>query len=126
MSRIKPSGSEIERLLGRAMYSVGLRYRKQYRITGRPDFAFPGARVAVFADSDFWHGRNWETARAEIKVNREYWIPKIERNIRRDAEVNRILAEQRWTVLRFWENEIFKDSIGCALKVKRVVNEHKP
>lgn len=122
MSRIKPSGSEIERLLGRAMFSLGLRYRKQYKVIGRPDFAFPGAKVAVFADSDFWHGRNWETTMAEIKTNRDFWLSKIERNMKRDEEVNRILGEEGWTVLRFWEDEIMNNPKGCAMKVKTAVD----
>ena len=125
MAQIKRRGSEIERLLGSAMWSIGLRYRKQYKMTGRPDFAFPGVKVAVFADSDFWHGRDWETAKNDIKTNRDFWIPKIERNIRRDAEVNRALTDDGWIVLRYWEDEIKEDPFRCAGGVKAVVDSRR-
>ena len=125
MSRIKPSGSAIERSLGSAMFSLGLRYRKQYGIVGRPDFAFPGVKVAVFADSDFWHGKDWDRAKREIKSNRVFWITKIERNMRRDGEVVQTLTEGGWLVLRFWEDEIKKDPLGCALKVKTAVESRR-
>ena len=121
MSRVRSSGSEIERLLGSAMFSLGLRYRKQYGITGRPDFAFPRWKVAVFCDSNFWHGKDWETLKGTIKTNRDFWLPKIERNIARDAEVNRILGEEGWTVIRFWEDEIKKDPVACAEWVKAII-----
>lgn len=125
MSRIKPSGSEIERLLGSTMHSIGLRYRKQYKITGRPDFAFPKWKVAVFCDSDFWHGKDWESLKETIKTNRDLWIPKIERNMARDAEVNQTLEREGWMVVRFWEKEILDDPIACALMVKKILNERK-
>ncbi len=123
MSRIRGSGSVIEKKLGGAMFRLGLRYRKQYPIFGRPDFAFPSAKVAVFCDSAFWHGRNWETAKDEIKVNREFWIPKIERNMKRDSEVNRRLEAEGWKVVRFWDDEIFEDSDACASSVRRLIRQ---
>jgi len=125
MSKVKPSGSEIERLLGSAMHSLGLRYRKQYKFIGRPDFAFPRWKVAVFCDSDFWHGRDWDERKAEIKTNRDFWLPKIERNITRDQTVNEALQKEGWVVLRFWEDEILADPLACAEKVKAVVVERK-
>ncbi len=122
MSRIRSSGSVIENQLGKAMYSLGLRYRKQYKIEGRPDFAFPRVKIAVFCDSSFWHGRDWDTQKNKILVRREFWIPKIERNIQRDVEVNESLSNQGWLVIRFWDSEIMADPIFCALKVKHNVD----
>ena len=57
MSAIRSTGTESEILLGKSLWGLGLRYRKHYGITGRPDFVFIGPRVAVFCDGDFWHGK---------------------------------------------------------------------
>lgn len=106
------------------MWSRGLRYRKNvFAIFGCPDIAFISKRVVVFCDSEFWHGYDWETRKAEIKTNSAFWIPKIERNIRRDAEVNERLEEQGWTVLRFWGNEIEKNLTECADKIEKTVKK---
>ena len=119
MSRIRGKDTVIERKLGLAMWKEGLRYRKQFSVPGRPDFAFIGPRVAVFCDSRFWHGYGWMTgAKQAIKKNRAYWIPKIERNIARDAEVNRQLAEYGWTVIRFWDDEILNKTDECVNRVR--------
>jgi DNA mismatch endonuclease (patch repair protein) len=92
-----------------------LRYRKHVReLPGRPDIVFPRARVVVFSDGDFWHGRNWPTLRPKLErgTNSGYWAAKIASNIERDRAVNQALAEAGWRVLRLWENEIKRDP--CA------------
>ena len=123
MSRVRREGSKIERRLGSAMWKAGLRYRKQYPIEGRPDFAFPRAKVAVFCDSHFWHGYRWEEqGKSELQKNREFWVAKIERNIQRDLEVNGILLRQGWNVLRFWEHEVKSNIDGCVERILRIVN----
>ena len=124
MSRIRSKDTKIEVTLRKELWSRGLRYRKNVKnIEGKPDVAFIGKKVAVFCDSEFWHGYDWEHRKDDIKTRREFWIPKIERNIQRDLEVNRILEEQGWIVLRFWGKEIQKDLIGCADRIEKVVRE---
>ena len=109
MKRVKNKGSEIELLLQKELWSRGLRYRKNVKgITGKPDIAFIGKKIAVFCDSEFWHGYDWEHYKHHIKSNREYWIPKIEYNIRHDKKVNEQLKEKGWTVLRFWSKKVIK------------------
>ena len=123
MSRVRSSGSQIERMLGAAMWAAGIRYRKQYsKVPGRPDFAVVGKKVAIFCDSSFWHGRNWPDAAADIKSNREFWISKIERNIRRDKVVNEQLTEMGWRALRFWDDEITTRPDACVDIVLRAVS----
>lgn len=107
MQAVKSKDSEIERLLRNELWKRGLRYRKNVKhIIGKPDIVFIGKKVAVFCDSEFWHGYNWEARKEDIKTRREFWIPKIERNIQRDIEVNKQLTEQGWIVLRFWGLDI--------------------
>jgi DNA mismatch endonuclease, patch repair protein len=118
MSRVRRSGSLIERTLGQAMWSAGVRYRKQYhRLPGCPDFVVVRSKLAIFCDSSFWHGRNWRRASCQIKTNRQFWIPKIEGNMRRDKSVNRQLKALGWTVLRFWDDEILRDTGQCVDRV---------
>lgn len=92
---------------------------------GKPDIVFVSAKVAVFCDGDFWHGRHWERRMAEgqLKVRRRYWINKIEDNIRRDKRVNRKLKEAGWIVMRFWETDIKSDGPEIGRVVARVVRK---
>ena len=107
MQRVKCKNTEIELRLRKELWSRGVRYRKNVsKIIGKPDIAFIGKKVAVFCDSEFWHGYDWERQRMAIKSNRDFWIPKIESNIERDKKVNEALKAEGWTVLRFWGNEI--------------------
>lgn len=118
MASIPTSGSRIETVLSRAMWAAGIRYRRQYRkLPGKPDFVIVRARIAIFCDSSFWHGRNWPASAAAFRTNREFWIPKIERNVHRDAEVNASLAHLGWSVYRFWDDEILNRTDKCVNKV---------
>ena len=122
MQAVKSKDSEIERLLRNELWKRGLRYRKNVKnIIGKPDIVFIRKKVAVFCDSEFWHGYNWEERKEDIKTRREFWIPKIERNIQRDLEVNAALTEAGWTVLRFWGKDIKKHCSECADVIERKV-----
>lgn len=126
MKQIKNKDSKIEILLRKELWKRGLRYRKNTnKVFGHPDIAFLGKKVAVFCDSEFWHGFNWEEKKNEIKSNREFWIKKIERNIQRDIEVNEHLKKEGWTVLRFWGNDIKKDTKKCADIIEKEVKNGK-
>lgn len=88
MKAVKSSGSKIEIMLMKELWSRGLRYRKNVKtVYGKPDIAFIGKRVAVFCDSEFWHGYNWNERKNDFKSHQDFWIPKIERNMERDKEV---------------------------------------
>ena len=122
MSAIRSKDTSIEEVLRRELWRRGLRYRKNYgRLPGKPDIVFVGKKVAVFCDSEFWHGYDWENRRAAIQTNRDYWIPKIERNIERGYEVDNELRELGYTVIRFWGKQIKKDVVGCADIVERAL-----
>ena len=122
----KSTGTKPELVLAKAMWALGLRYRKNSgSIFGKPDFSFKKYKVAVFVDGEFWHGKDWEQKKAEIKGNREFWIAKIERNIKRDIEVTGRLKAEGWTVLRFWSNDVVKDTTSCAEKVKEIIRARR-
>lgn len=115
MRAVKNKDSAIEVLLRRELWRRGLRYRKNVAgLTGKPDIVFMGKKIAVFCDGDFWHGYDWENRKQDIKSRKEFWIPKIERNMQRDIEVNEALERDGWLVLRFWGNEIKANCSACA------------
>ncbi len=122
MQRVKNKDSKIELLLRKELWRRGLRYRKNVSgIYGHPDIAFLGKKIAVFCDSEFWHGYDWENRKDDFKSNRDFWIAKIKRNIERDEEVNKHLREEGWTVLRFWGKEIKTDTAKCADIIEKAV-----
>ena len=126
MRQVKNKDSKIEVMLRKELWSRGLRYRKNVNsIYGKPDIAFIGKKVAVFCDSEFWHGYNWEERKHDFKSHQEFWIPKIERNMERDKEVTAELERQGWTVLRFWGRDIKKNLQECADIIEKAVRANE-
>ena len=121
MAAVKGKGTKIELLLAKALWSAGIRYRKNDRsVFGHPDFSHKGKKIAIFCDGEMWHGKDWELRKEEFKSNQDFWIPKIERNMERDKEVNEYLSAHGWTVLRFWETDLKKHLEECVDKVNEV------
>lgn len=126
MSHIRSKNTSIELLLGKAMWALGLRYRKHDKtVFGTPDFVFKGKKVAVFCDSEFWHGKYLMEKKYIPKTNADYWIPKLERNIERDKRVNTELQSAGWKVVRFWEKDIRTHPEECAQKVFNIIQSIK-
>lgn len=122
MSQIKNKGSKIEVMLCKELWNRGIRYRKNVKtVFGCPDIAFKRYKVAVFCDSEFWHGYDWENRKKDFKSHQEFWIPKIERNIQRDKEVTEQLTNQGWTAIRFWGKEIKQDVSKCADIIQKAI-----
>ena len=126
MQHVKNKDSQIELRLRHALWQAGLRYRKNVRsIFGCPDIVFIKFKIAIFCDSEFWHGYDWENRKHDFKSHQEFWIPKIERNIQRDKEVNEKLISEGWTVLRFFGNEIKRNIDNCVRIVIDALNKKK-
>ena len=83
-----------------------MRYRKNVKdLPGKPDIVLPKYKTVVFVNGCFWHKHDcprfvWPSS------NREYWVPKIQRNVERDIENTRLLEEQEWQVLAVWECQL--------------------
>lgn len=123
MQAVRSSGSQIETMLGKALWQRGLRYRKNDKtVFGKPDFTLKKYKIAVFADGEFWHGKDWDICKNEHKSNVEFWHKKIERNMERDREVNERLEKEGWTVIRFWGKDIRKNLDECVENVIKAVN----
>ncbi|GMN10135.1 very short patch repair endonuclease [Croceitalea sp. MTPC9] len=118
MSKIRGKNTKPELAFRRALWAAGFRYRIDYKkLIGKPDILLKKYKTAIFIDGEFWHGYNWEERKTKIKTNREFWIPKIERNIQRDQEVNTELERLGYKVFRFWEREVNKNLEECLNSV---------
>lgn len=126
MQRIGNKDSKIEITLRKALWNRGIRYRKNVKtIFGKPDLAMKGLKIAIFCDSEFFHGFDWENRKNDIKSNRDFWIPKIERNMARDKEVTEKLESEGWIVLRFFGKEILKNTEHCVDVIEEAVNKRR-
>lgn len=116
MNRQKQKNTKPELALRSALHRKGLRYRVDLpplpRMRRRADIVFTKARVAVYVDGCFWHGcpvhGTWP------KANADWWRAKIEKNIERDRDTDRVLEEAGWRVIRVWEHE---DSTVAAERI---------
>ncbi|GEL10335.1 T/G mismatch-specific endonuclease [Flavobacterium glycines] len=121
MRAIKSTATKVEIILGKALWNLGYRYRKNNKtVFGKPDFTFKKLKIAIFIDSEFFHGKDWET-RKKPQTNAEFWIKKIERNMQRDIEVTAYLESQNWKVLRFWSKEIAKNLDECVTIIENEI-----
>lgn len=133
MRQVRSCDTSPEKALRIALWTRGLRYRLySKRLPGKPDIVFASPRVAVFVDGDFWHGNQWRRRglssleqQFEGSPNASYWIPKIKRNMERDAEVNRRLEETGWSIIRFWESDLKADLASCVDKVVTMVRRNR-
>lgn len=122
MQAVKNKDSKIELTLRKALFARGYRYRKNCKnVFGHPDIVFNKQKIAIFCDSEFWHGYDWERRKADIKSNRDFWIPKIEGNIQRDKEVTAHLIDEGYTVLRFWGTQIEKNLKEVVTEIENVI-----
>lgn len=123
MRAIKATGTKDEVRLAKALWSLGFRYRKNNKkVFGKPDLTFKKYKLAIFVDSEFFHGKDWETEKFRIKSNTEFWHKKIERNIQRDKEVNSYLIQNGWTVLRFWSKDVKTNLDDCTNKIISIID----
>jgi len=123
MSKIRGKNTKPEMRFRRALWAKGARYRVDSKeLPGRPDVSIKKYKLAVFIDGEFWHGYHWDERKPKLKRNRNFWIPKIERNMQRDQEVNQQLEEMGFTVFRFWESEIKNNLKTCINDVMVYIN----
>lgn len=124
MSHIKSQDTSIEVRLRKALWRKGYRYRKNYKqLPGKPDIAILKYKIAIFCDSEFFHGKDWEVLKPRLQKgdNADYWVPKIQRNLERDDEINKKLLFLGWTVVRFWGKDITKNTEECVKVIEETV-----
>ena len=124
MSNIKNKDTSIELKLRKALWKKGYRYRKNYnKLPGKPDIVLTKYRIAIFCDSEFFHGKDWEKLKLQLEKgkNSEFWINKISKNIERDEKIEKELNFMGWTVLRFWGKDINKNVDECIKVVEEKI-----
>lgn len=129
MSKVRSKDSKPELLLRRTLWHRGRRYRLHSKdLPGRPDIVFRSAKVVIFVDSDWWHGRilrekgEYELRKHLRGSRQDWWVGKLSRNVERDAEVTAALEELGWTVIRLWTSEIREDPEGAADQVEAALD----
>jgi DNA mismatch endonuclease Vsr len=124
MQAVKSKDSKIEIRLRKELWKRGCRYRKNYsKLPGKPDIALVSFKIAVFCDSEFWHGYDWNNQKKRFSTNKDYWVNKIEANILRDRSVDEKLENLGWIVLRFWGKEIEKDLEECLEMIEKAIKK---
>ena len=128
MSKIRGKNTKIEIALRKALWNKGYRYRKNYKaLPGSPDIALTRYKIAIFCDSEFFHGKDWEILKPRLEKgkNRDYWVKKIKRNMQRDIEKDQVLQYLGWTVIHFWGKDILKDPDECIRVIEETIFEQK-
>jgi DNA mismatch endonuclease Vsr len=126
MQAIRSKDTRIERMLAKAVFARGYRYRRNDKtVFGKPDLSIKKYKIAVFCDSEFFHGKDWERAKDRIKSNRDFWHSKIESNMKRDKLVDEELFKSGWKVIRFWGDDIKKNLDFCVMQVANAIDERK-
>lgn len=127
MAAIKGKGTKFEERGFELLRQLDIRFRRHPGgIVGKPDAANKSRKLAIFFDSDFWHGFDWKNRKNKIKSNKKFWIKKIERNIERDKEVNSLLRRAGWTVIRIRENDMKSFNLEKTMKrIRDRLDENK-
>lgn len=128
MQGIKSKDTKIEVILRKELWKSGIRYRKNYdKLPGKPDIVLTKYKIAIFCDSEFFHGKDWEVLKPRLEKgeNSEFWVAKISRNRERDDEVNKRLLFMGWTVIRFWGNDIKKKTDECIRVIRETIFDMK-
>lgn len=126
MKNIKSKDTSIELIMRKALWNKGFRYRKNYDLLpGKPDIVLVKYKIAIFCDSEFFHGKNWGNLKEKLKKskNSDFWINKISNNIERDNNVDKQLMAMGWSVIRFWGEDIKKNTDVCVKTIEDLIFE---
>ena len=124
MKNIHGKDTKIEIILRKALWAKGYRYRKNYKkLPGNPDIVLTKYKIAIFCDSEFFHGKDWDVLRKKLETAKDsdYWIEKIERNIERDKEKDLLFQAAGWTVIHFWGKNIEKHTEECIAVIEEAI-----
>jgi len=120
MSKVKSRDSKIEIEFRKAIWKAGFRYRKNPpKYFGKPDLVLKKYKTVIFVDSCFWHGCKKHCRLPATR--KKYWTKKIERNRKRDQEVNRYYRKIGWRVIRVWEHDLLRDFDKTIKKIIKVL-----
>lgn len=128
MKNIRSKDTSIELKLRKELWRRGYRYRKNYtELPGKPDIVLTKYKIAIFCDSEFFHGKDWEVLKPQLEKgnNANFWIEKISKNQQHDDDINKQLQFLGWTVIRFWGKDIMKKTDECIQVIEENIFEQK-
>ena len=108
MRNIKSRDTKPELLVRKLIHGFGYRYRlSDPKLPGKPDLVFKKRGKAIFVHGCFWHQHDSPncTVGRLPKTRRDYWIPKLQKNVQRDRGNEAALISAGWGVLVIWECE---------------------
>jgi len=121
MQAVKSKDSKIEVAFRKVLWNEGFRYSKNSsKYFGKPDIVLKKHKTVIFIDSCFWHG--CEKHCRLPKTNKKYWVNKIDRNQKRDKEVNKYYKKIGWKKIRVWEHEIINKP---EIPIKKIIKNLK-
>ena len=128
MKNIRSKDTSIELKLRKELWRRGYRYRKNYtELPGKPDIVLTKYKIAIFCDSEFFHGKDWEVLKPQLEKgkNADFWIKKKSKNQQHDDDINKQLQFLGWTVIRFWGKDIMKKTDECIQVIEENIFEQK-
>lgn len=128
MSRIRSKDTSIEVALRKALWAKGYRFRKNFKeLPGSPDIAITKYKIAIFCDSEFFHGKDWNVLKPRLEKGKNpgYWVSKIQHNMERDVQKDKMLLFSGWTVIHFWGRDILNDAEACVKVIEETIFDLK-
>lgn len=107
MRRVHAKDTTPEKRVRSLLHRLGFRFRLHRKdLPGKPDIVLPKHAAVIFVHGCFWH-RHEGCPRASTPASRrDYWLPKFERTVKRDAENQARLRRLGWRVILVWECEL--------------------
>lgn len=123
MRRIQSRDTKPEQVVRKILTGLGLRYRLHVKkLPGKPDIVMKGRNTVIFVNGCFWHQHDGCSRKSMPKSNRDYWKPKLKRNIERQDEIISELAKDGWKIIKVWEcqtkNKTAKENLISELAKK--------
>ena len=133
MAKVSSKDTKPEIIVRKFLFARGFRFRKNVKnLPGKPDIVLTKYRICIFVDSEFFHGKNFESGyksnkysslkdQLEHSNNAEFWLNKIQGNIERDRKIEAELHGKGWFVLRFWSKDILYRTDECVRTIDELI-----
>ena len=122
MSRIRCKWTKQEKIFHNWLKGKKIKHKMHPEIEGKPDILIKDLNILIFLDGCFWH--KCPRCFQEPEINKNFWLTKIEKNVKRDGEVTNKLKKEGWKVMRIWEHEVKKDLQGCLKSIESAVDKY--
>ena len=116
MKRVRGKDTGPERAVRKMVHAMGFRFRLHVKeLPGNPDIVFRSRSKVIFVHGCFWHGHRCDAGINRPSSNRQYWIPKLERNKKRDRASRARLRRLGWRVMVVWECQLKDPTLGGSI-----------